>query len=175
MSLLIQSLLKENLITQEQLNDAKDKQLGAKKPLQEVLVEMGFIKEEDLVRISSKIFKLPVLDTERETVDSSCAKLIPYEKAKQYGVFPVRKDADTLVLAMSDPNDIFVQDDIKIITNLKIQPLLSKKSQIRQYQEKYYHSVDEIYDLVKNIPAVFGAEAGKRDGLEEISINIEAL
>ena len=77
MSILIDALIKENLITKEQLQDARDKQMGAKKPIQELLIEMGFIKEEDLIKISSKIFKRPVIKLDEKSIDISalsCSK-----------------------------------------------------------------------------------------------------
>jgi type IV pilus assembly protein PilB len=144
-------LLKENLITEKQLNDAKDKQIGAKKPIQELLVEMGFIQEEDLIKISSRVFNMPVLGLGREEIDPSATKLISYDVAKRYGIFPVRREGDTLLLAMSNPQDIIALDDIKIMTNLKIKPILSKKSDIANCIEKYYHLDDALYDILKNI------------------------
>lgn len=62
-------LLRENLITEKQLKDAQDKQIGAKKPIQELLVETGFIEEEDLIKISSKVFHMPILDLGKEEID----------------------------------------------------------------------------------------------------------
>lgn len=144
-------LLKENLITEKQLNDAKDKQIGAKKPIQELLVEMGFIKEEDLIKISSKVFDMPILDLGKEEIDPSGTKLISCDVAKRYGIFPVRKEKDTLLLAMSNPQDIIALDDIKIMTNMKIKPILSTKSDIANFIEKYYQLDDTLYDLLKNI------------------------
>ena len=119
MSVLIDALLKENLISKEQLNDARDKQMGAKKPVHELLVEMDFVKEEDLVRVSSKVFNMPIINLNEKTIDSSVTKLLSYELAKRYGVFPVHKEKDMLVLAMSDPQDIVALDDIKLMTNKK--------------------------------------------------------
>jgi len=76
MSPLIDALIKENLVTQEQLSDARNKQVGAKKPLHELLVEMGFIKEEDLIKVSAKVFNMPILDLNKETIDSAAIELI---------------------------------------------------------------------------------------------------
>jgi type IV pilus assembly protein PilB len=144
-------LLEGNLITEKQLKDAKDKQIGAKKPIQELLVEMDFIKEEDLIKISSKVFDMPVLELRKEEIDSSATKLISYDVAKRYGVFPVRKEKDALLLAMSNPQDIIALDDIRIMTNMKIKPILSTKSDIANFIERYYQLDDTLYDLLKNI------------------------
>lgn len=151
MSILIEALLKESLISEEQLNDAKAKHIGAKKPLQELLVEMGFIKEEDLIRVSARVFNMPILDLTKETIDTCATELISYELAKRYGVFPVRKEQDTIILAMSDPQDIVALDDLKIITKLNIKPILCTESEINKRIEKYYQIDDSLYDILKNV------------------------
>lgn len=165
MPALLKELIKEDLITQEQINDARDKQIGAKKPIHELLVEMGFLSEKDLVNVSSRIFKMPILNWDEEKVDASVLKLISYDKAKRYGVFPLSQTGSTLSLAMSDPHDIVALDDLKLFTKLKIKPVLSTKSNIKEYIEKYYHLNDALYDLLKNItnnPTVELAESGRK-------------
>ncbi|MCX5703780.1 MAG: hypothetical protein NT066_04740, partial [Candidatus Omnitrophica bacterium] len=151
MPVLIDTLIKEKLITAEQLNDAKVKHIGAKKPLQELLVEMGFIKEEALIRVSARVFNMPILDLTKETIDTCATELISYELAKRYGVFPVRKERDTIILAMSDPQDIVTLDDLKIITKLNIRPILCTESEINKCIEKYYQIDDSLYDILKNV------------------------
>lgn len=150
MSLLTEKLIKERLITPEQLNDAKDKQLGAKKPISDLLVEMGFVREDDIIRAASEVFQLPVLDLDKEGIDPSVTKIVPYEIAKRYGVFPVTSSHDTLLLATSDPQDIVAQDDISIRTKMKIKCVLAAKSQIAACIDKYYHADDMMYDIFKN-------------------------
>ena len=60
MSKLLDFLIQERLITIEQLKEAKDKQAGVKKTLQELLVELGFITEDELIKVSSKVFNIPI-------------------------------------------------------------------------------------------------------------------
>ena len=151
MTALTDTLIKESLITEEQLRDAKDKQLGAKRPIQDLLLEMNFVKEEDLIKIMSRVFKMPITDLGKEDIDPSAVKPISYEIAKRYGVFPVRREGNTLLLAMSDPQDIVALDDIRALVNMEIKPLLSTKSQISASIEKYYHLDEGLYDLLKNI------------------------
>ena len=112
---LMTELVKQGLVTEEQLNDARQKQFGAKKPIQEVLVDMGFVKEPDLMRVASDVFKTPVVDLTKETIDSALMKKVPYEKAKRYGACPLRMEDNRLILAMSDPQDVMALDDLKLV------------------------------------------------------------
>jgi hypothetical protein len=106
MSILVDALLKEKMISLDQLRDAKSKQIGAKVPLHDVLVDMGFVKEENVAAVASKVFNMPIVDLDQEAIDPEVATLLPYESARRYGAFPVRKEGEVLVLAMSDPRDI---------------------------------------------------------------------
>lgn len=151
MAALIGALIKQGLITGEQLKEAEEKQIGAKRPLQELLVEMGFISEEDLATVFSRVFNMPVSDLNQENVDESLTKIIPYEIARRYGVFPVRKESGALLLAMSDPVDVITIDTVRNLVNTDIKPVLSTKSAIAANIEKYYHLDDALYDLLKNI------------------------
>ncbi|MFH1379195.1 MAG: ATPase, T2SS/T4P/T4SS family [bacterium] len=151
MNKLIETLISEKLITEEQLKDAKARQIGARKPIQKILVEMGFISDDDLMRASAQVFKMPLTDLNLEVINTSLVKLVPYELTKRYGIFPVRKENNKLLLAMSNPIDILAIDDIKMLIHQEIIPLLCSKSQITEHIDRYYQSDDMLYDLLKNV------------------------
>jgi type IV pilus assembly protein PilB len=142
-------LVQEGFITTEQLQDAKNKQFGAKKPLQELLVEMGFISEEALHKVVSRVSNMPLMDPEEPT-DHSLLNLISFETARCYGVFPLRKEEGKLLLAMSNPADIMAIDDVKASAGIPVKPILATKSQIVKLIEENYHLSDMLYDLLKN-------------------------
>ena len=173
MPTLIDILTKENLITEEQLRDARDKQLGAKRPIQDLLLEMNFIKEEDLLKVMSRVFKMPITDLEKEDIEPFALNLIPYEIAQRYGVFPIRKEGNTLVLAMSNPQDIVALDDIRALVNMQVKPLLSTKSQICASIEKYYHVDETFYDLLKNIVNDINVQIIKESKGTASKLNVE--
>lgn len=151
MSILLDALLEEKLITKEQLDDARDKQLGAKKPLHELLVDMGFLQEEKLIAVASKVFNLEVVHLDNEMIDATILNMLPYNHAKRFGIFPLRKEEGKLVVAMGDAQEILILDDVRLITGMDIKPVLSTKSDISRYIEKYYLLDDSTYDLMKNI------------------------
>ncbi|MBU0633644.1 MAG: GspE/PulE family protein, partial [Candidatus Omnitrophica bacterium] len=144
-------LMEEGLITHEQLKEARIKQVGAKIPIQDVVLEMGFVEEEKLLNAVSRAYQLPVTDLEKETIDTSWTKAVPYELLKKHGVFPIRKEADALILAMSNPLDIVAEDAIRDKAKIRIRPVLSSKSKIAQAIETYYEAHETLYDLLKHI------------------------
>jgi type IV pilus assembly protein PilB len=151
---LIDLLFRQNLLTQKQLDSAREKQsklIGTQKSLQELLVEMGLIKEDDLIKVLAKAFNVPIFDIHKEKIDFSATKLIPEKAARRYGIIPVRKEGNTLILAMANPNDIVALDDIKTMTNMQVRPVLMKKSDISECIDKYYQLTDSLYDILKSM------------------------
>lgn len=134
--------MREHLITPEQLNDACAKQVGAKRPLHELLVEMGFFKEEDLLKVASKIYNMPMADFEKEAVDPEVINLVPYEMAERHGAFPVRREDNALVLAVSNPQDVDAMDSIRAYVNMNGKPILCSKNCIHKAHDKYYKTED---------------------------------
>lgn len=151
MSKITNELIRKKLITPEQLEDARYKRIGAKKPLHEVLIDMGFIKEKDLLNVASEVFGVAASPIKAERFDPEVLSAIPYEVAKKYGVFPLRKEESALLIATGDPQNIVALDDLRSITGMGIRPILTSSSDIKDYTEKYYQADESIYNLVKNI------------------------
>ncbi len=151
MTRLTNTLVEKQMVTPEQVEDARDKQIGAKKPIHELLIDMGFIKEDALIKTASEIFDLPVSELKSEEIDTTVLELIPYDLAKRYGIFPLRREGGKLLVATVDPQNVVVMDDIQSLTGIPVKPVLAAKSDISGCIEKYYLLDDSIYDLVKNI------------------------
>ncbi|MFA5100606.1 MAG: type II/IV secretion system protein [Candidatus Omnitrophota bacterium] len=151
MSLLIDALLKAQLVTSEQLQDARDKQLGAKKSVEDLIVDMGFVKEKDLIDVASRVFHMDVIDADKEEAQQQALKLVSCDTAKRYGIIPLRIEDGVLVIATSNPSDIAMEDEIRGITGKPVRSVLGSESIISRMIEKYYQLDDSMYDLLKNI------------------------
>lgn len=148
---LLETLVNEHLITDEQLADARQKQLGAKKPIISLLLEMDSIAEENMLLVASRVFNMAVLDLDKEMIDPAAAKLVPYETASRHCVFPLRCDlSGCLVTATSDPRDIMAADDLKFASQREIRFALASPNQIKRYIQKFYNADDLVYELLKN-------------------------
>ncbi|HRZ86427.1 MAG TPA: ATPase, T2SS/T4P/T4SS family [bacterium] len=146
-------LVSENLLTKENLVEAKGRQRGAKRPLQDILVEMGFIAEKEMLEIMSRAYGMPVVSFKKDDIDSEVSVLVPYELAKKYGVLPVRKEGEHLLLAMSNPLDVIAVDDVKLLTNMDVMPVMCPKSNLAELIESVYQSDESLYDLFSHIVA----------------------
>jgi type IV pilus assembly protein PilB len=125
-------LLREKLISAEQLQNAVDEQKKGGGRLGYNLTKLGYISEKDLTVFLSKQYGIPTVDLASQEVDQDIVKLIPEDVAQKYQVIPVSRTGSTLVVAMSDPSNIFAIDDIKFLTGYNVEPLVASDAAIKE-------------------------------------------
>ena len=145
-------LVRENLINQEQLSRALDDARSNGTRVGFSLVKLGFLAEQDLVRALARQHRVPAVDLERVKLDPRILKLIPPEIATKHQVLPLRRVGRTLTVAMSNPTDLGVIDDLKFITRLDIEPVIAGDFTLKKTIDREYEQSDErITDLLKQI------------------------
>ena len=150
-------LLREGLITREQLTKAlQEQQLNGTK-VGYNLVKLGFIPETEITRMLARQYRMPAVDLARFEVDPRIAKLIPAELATKHLVLPLKRDGRTLTVAMADPTNLTVIDDLKFITRYDIFPVIAGEFTLRNAVERYYDSSDvAMQTLLQDIEASTG-------------------
>lgn len=133
-------LLREKLITTDQLKKAIDEQKKSGGRLGYNLTKLGYITEKDLTGFLSRQYGIPTIDLTTHEVDHEIVKLIPEDVAQKYQVLPVSRTGSTLVVAMADPSNIFAIDDIKFLTGYNVEPLVASDASIKTAIEKYYEA-----------------------------------
>ncbi len=153
---LTEILIKNKLITQEQLNEAVEVQKNKGGRLSDIIVSLKFIKESDLISALSEGLNFPLVDLKRLKIDPEIVKMIPLQIAHHYQIIPISKIGDTVTLAMADPLNIFAIDHVEKLTGYKINPIISSGQDIAQTIELIYPDVtkDMINDLVQEISGV---------------------
>ncbi|MBE9527877.1 MAG: type IV-A pilus assembly ATPase PilB [Proteobacteria bacterium] len=135
-------LLKESLISEEQLQKAVDEQKRGGGRLGFNLTKLGYISEKDLTVFLSKQYGIPTVELATQEIDPDIVKLIPEDVALKYQVIPVSRTGSTLVVAMADPSNIFAIDDIKFLTGYNVEPLVASDAAIKSAIEEYYEGPD---------------------------------
>jgi type IV pilus assembly protein PilB len=144
-------LLREGLITREALDRALQEQKNNGMRLGYNLVKLGFIGEVELTRMLARQYRMPAVDLSNFEVDSRIAKLIPADLARRHLVVPLKRDGRQLTVAMADPADLGVIDDLKFITRYDIFPVIAGEYTLRQVIERYYG--DPADETLQNILA----------------------
>ncbi len=144
-------LVKENLISFEELQEAKKTQKSEGGRLMTALVRKGFVKENDLSEFLAKEHGLPSIDLSVFDVDPELIKLVPKRICEKYMVFPVQKVDRTLVVAFSDPRNMYVKEDLTLITRCKIEVVVTSEASIQNAIESYYESSNRMDRLVRDL------------------------
>ena len=138
-------LLNENFITQEKLDEALALQKSSGKRLGELLVENGFVTGEQLATALSNQMGLGIVNLQLIEIPDDILNMVPPQILRKHKVIPFEYKPgapNTLHLAMSDPMDTVAIDDIGIVTNLSIEPVLSTSQSIMLALDKYYGNTD---------------------------------
>ena len=133
-------LQQEGKISQEQLNHALEVQKKEPGKLGSVLIRLGFVTEEDIAQALSKQFGYPSINLSKFDVGERVLELIKPEIARKHVVMPVHRIGSILTLAMADPSNLFVQEEIRFSTNLRIQAVIAPESSILEAIDRYYGS-----------------------------------
>src|SRR5579864_566326 len=147
-------LIREGLITRDALDKALQEQKNTGMRVGYNLVKLGFIDEVDLTRMLARQYRMPAVDLSNFEVDARIAKLIPSELAQRHLVLPLKREGRTLTVAMADPSDLGVIDDLKFITRYDIFPVIAGEYTLRNAIERHYGETPD--DALQNLLADIG-------------------
>ncbi|MCE5235380.1 MAG: Flp pilus assembly complex ATPase component TadA [Eubacteriales bacterium] len=131
-------MVEKGLIDREQLKAALEKQRQEGKRIGDVLVGMGALSENILTGMVAEQLKVEKVDLINTYVDAEAARLIPLEVAKRYTLIPIYERAGKLHVAMVDPRNMYALDDLRLITQKAIFPMLATRTDIEKAIEVYY-------------------------------------
>jgi type IV pilus assembly protein PilB len=163
-------LVREKIISAEQLDQALKMQREGGGRLGSVLVKLGFLNDEDVTNFLSKQYGVPAINLSYFEIDSQVVKLVPYETAKRYQILPLSRVGASLTIAMVDPTNVFAMDDIKFMTGYNIEPVVASETAIMDGIEKAYNSAGPEEDLESVINAM-----GESDADIELQADAEDL
>src|SRR6266849_6325536 len=167
-------LVKEKVITPEQLEQATKLQKESHVRLASALVKLGFLSDEDVTNFLSRQYGVPAINLSYFEIDPAVVKLIPYETAKRYQILPLSRVGASLTIAMVDPTNVFAMDDIKFMTGFNIEPVVASESAILEAIDKAYggnHAGENVDELL----AAMGDEADVELQAEQSEMDLSEL
>jgi type IV pilus assembly protein PilB len=173
-------LLKEKRITAEQLQEVLNHQKTHGGKLGLHLVQLGFVKDEDITALLSKQYGVPSINLTQFEIDPAVIKLIPSETAYKYQIVPLSRSGATLTIAMTDPTNVFAMDDIKFMTGYHVEPVVASEIALIDALEKYYptqlkrtdsgpSALDAAARALEEMPLEASGDVEVLEELEEIS------
>ena len=156
-------LLEQGLVTEAQLHECINLHRSTGQSLPTLLVEKGYLSEEDLVITLSEQLGIPHIRVTHYTIPKEILAEVPESLARQYLMLPVSMTGDVLTLAMADPLNIMAVDDLRMLTSREIEPVVAVASELADAINRNYggDKADILYDkLVK--------KGQDEDSLEEL-------
>jgi type IV pilus assembly protein PilB len=144
-------LLKESLITQDQLDKALEFQRSNGGKLGSCLTKMGFITDDDITGVLSRQYGVPSINLKYYEIDPNVIKLIPQDTALRYQVVPLSRVGSVLTIAMTDPTNVFAMDDIKFMTGFNVEPVVASESAIGEAIGRFYGGGSSTHEELSNL------------------------
>src|ERR1700727_1085043 len=148
MSRLGELLVRENLISLQQLQKAQEDQKKSGTRLGYSLTKLGIIEEQQLTTFLSKQYAVPSINLTEWEIGSDIISLVPAELAKRHQLIPVNRAGATLIVAMADPSNIYAIDDLKFRTGLNIDVAVASEAAIEEAIVRYYEKQVDLDDIV---------------------------
>ena len=163
-------LVREKLISLQQLRQAQDEQKRSGKNLGFALAKLGYVSDTEITNFLSAQYRVPAINLDEYEIDPEVLKLVPKETCERHRVLPVARAGSSLILAMADPTNLHAIDDIKFLTKYNIDPCVASENAIVAAIDRY-HNAGPSYDDV-----MAGFDEGEIDfASEEVDVNVNEL
>jgi len=148
-------LVKESLITQDQLQKALEFQRVNGGKLGSCLTKMGFITDDDITGVLSRQYGVPSINLKYYEIDPNVIRLIPQDTATRYQVVPLSRVGSVLTIAMTDPTNVFAMDDVKFMTGFNVEPVVASEAAISDAISRFYGGAasngEELTNLMRDL------------------------
>ena len=138
-----EALLRDGVITKEQFERARQESKQSSCTPTYALVKLGIVPEVELTKYLARSSRMPAVDLSKFEVDQRIIKLIPAELATKHLVLPLKREGRTLTVAVADPTNLGILEDLKFITRYDIFPVLAGEFTLRNVIDKQYDQGDE--------------------------------
>ncbi|MDP8253577.1 MAG: ATPase, T2SS/T4P/T4SS family [Candidatus Kaelpia aquatica] len=144
-------LIDRGLLTDEQLDSVKAESKETGKTLKDILIESGFISQEHMPILLGVELGVKSVDLSSFIIEPEIAALVPESTVRKLKVLPLFKEGNSLTVAMADPTDVRIIDELHRETSLMIEPVLASDMEIVRTIDQTYGTADTIYEVVKGI------------------------
>ena len=156
-------LLEANYITQEVFDEAVKRQQESGGTILSWVARLGALSEEDITKFLASLYSVNVVDLDKVRIEPVLLDLVPGEVANRFQVIPIKRTRHSLTVAMADPSNIFLIDDLKFITGYEIEPVVAQESAIKTAIEKLYGSADTLAEIMQDMEETVDIVSGEEE------------
>ena len=160
-------LLENNLIDEDQLNEALVEHNDSGKSLGRVLIDRGVLTEGQLTSVLAEQIGIRYVDLTSYDVDPEAATLVDVNLARRYTMMPIDFDHGKLMVALADPTNVFALDDVRIMTGMEILPVVSTRDDIKTAIDRYFRATTEVEETFEELPYIEMEEEEAEEDVRE--------
>ncbi len=131
-------LLRESVVSLAQLDEARNEIERHGGKLGNTLAKLGYVSEEQLVSLLAKQYGVPAVNLDEVSIPEEIVNMVPKEVARRHGIIPIDQQGSSLIVAVSDPSNIYAMDDIKFLTGYNVEMVVAPESSIETALQGYY-------------------------------------
>lgn len=146
-------LVENDIISQQQLEEALEEQRKSKRKLGDLLISQGYITEQQLIEVLEFQLGIPHVSLFKYQIDPAITQIIPESMAKRYQVLPFQKEGGKLMVAMADPLDYFAIEDLRMSTGFRIEPAISTRDELQRAIARHYGMRDSMNQMLVELPS----------------------
>lgn len=140
-------LVREKLISLQQLRKAQEDQQRSGGNLSHTLAKLGYISDAEITDFLSSQYRLPAINLDEYEIEAEVIRLVTREVCDKHRIIPISKTGSSLVVAMADPTNLHAIDDIKFLTGFNVEPVIASETAIAEALERY-HGAGPSYEEV---------------------------
>jgi general secretion pathway protein E/type IV pilus assembly protein PilB len=163
-------LVTKGLISRDQLQEAEAMRTGPEDRVDRALLRMGYLSHSDLLAVLSEQFSIPVVDLPNEVIDTQLLKTMPARLIHRRKILPYTQRGDSLIVATSDPFDVYALDELRTLTGKNVEPVLAPEREIEILIRRYFGvggaAIDQMIEESRE-GTVHDVEVSDRDLLEQ--------
>ena len=143
-------LVREKLISLQQLRQAQDEQKKTGQNLGYALARLGYVNDDEITNFLSNQYRLPAVNLDEYEIDAEVLKIVSKEVCEKHGIVPVSRSGSSLIVAMSDPTNLHAIDDIKFLSGYNVEPVVSSEAAIQAAIERYYNAGPSYEEVLED-------------------------
>lgn len=177
MSRLGELLVREKMISLQQLQDAQEDAKSSGRRLGVALSQLGYVDDKDLTQFLARQYSLPSINLADFQIEPEVLKLVPKNVAMKHMVIPVNRAGATLIVAMSDPSNIFAIDELKFLTQYNIEPVVASEAAIDEAIGRYYDKGPDLDEMLEEFGSGLDEvdfEMGEADDMNVVDLENQA-
>ncbi len=148
MSRIGELLVREKMLSIQQLQQAQDESKRTGRRLGATLAKLGFVRDQELTQFVARQYSLPAINLGDIDIEPAVLGLVKRDVCEKHQVIPIRRHGSTLVVAMADPSNIYAIDELKFLTQYNVEPVVASETAIEQALSRYYDKGPDLDSMI---------------------------